>query len=535
MHISKLFNTVNRKTASTLTVLLVCLCMFTMINTIPADTAEAQTGFQEVASSIIGEKVGDDSSGDVYKWGLTARYTGVKDLYPGEGKFKNLFKLLPAMKWYDPAHYYEPLDAVEGEFEGQECVLCHTVQTPGIVKDWKRSAHSKPGKTEFMESEQIVTCNQCHGSDHTKLHMPDINVCGKCHMDKVTQYKAGKQGSHAHAFHLDTIENGWQIDKPAEEMHGCAACHGIAENRCDGCHTRHLFSPAEARRSENCGVCHTGVDHYDYEVWSNSYHGKIYKAEGNQWNWNRRLKDWTKPDREGELPSPRTPTCAFCHMPKGTHNIQQASTVNSHMGTYQVDRGAPQYAAKRKQWIKTCQNCHSPRFARDQLEAMDAQINISFTKVREAFQIVLDLQKEGLLDPMPEGLAPDWNGNHAFSLIPHGKERFYNVSKIEKMTYEMLAYHATAVYKSAAHFSMDDVTYNRGGFPMDRMLVDIKDEASKLRRLARLEGKAGIQHIPYDFWSHGEYTDLLNGKNRKEGDVLPESECLHDGVECVDK
>lgn len=503
-------------------------------NNLSCSFADDAITFQELAAQILKEDVGDDNSGQVYTWGLTAKYTGVQNLVPGEGKYKNLLKFLPAIRWYDPTHYFEPRQVVEGEFEGQECVLCHTIQTPGIVKDWKRSGHSKPAKTKSMETEAVVTCDKCHGNNHKSLKMPDLNVCGECHMDKVAQHKAGGAGSHGHAFHRDILENGTLINKPAEEMYGCIACHATIENRCDGCHTRHRFAPSEARRSETCGVCHMGVDHYDYETWSSSYHGKIYKTEGDEWDWNRRLGDWGKRDKDGQVPAPRTPTCAFCHMPRGTHNIQKALTVESGKGRSLVDRGAPQYAEKRKEWIRTCQTCHSPRFAQDQLEAMDAQVKLSFTKVREAFKIVLDLKNEGLLDPMPDGLAPDWFGHNTFSLLPEGEARFYNVSKIEKMVLEMLAYHSTAVYKSAAHFSMNDATNNRGAFAMDRSLVDIKDEASKLRRFARLEEKAGINHVPYDFWEHGEYTDLLMGKKRQDGDVLPETECLHEDVKCID-
>ena len=515
--------------------LLFCICYFFVLSGTFISADENTASIQERASKIFGEEVGDDDSGEVYSWGLTAKYTGPKELFPGEGKFKNIFKFLPAIRWYDPAHYYEPDSAVEGQFEGQECVLCHQVQTPGIVKDWKRSGHSKPGKTASMEKEEVVTCNKCHGNDHTKLRMPDHNVCGECHMEEVTQHKSGGAGSHIHSFHLQVLENTMQLNTPAEELYGCAQCHGIAENRCDGCHTRHRFSTAEARKPETCGICHLGLEHYDYEVWLDSYHGRIYQAEGDEWDWNKPLKNWTKPEKEGEKPAPRTPTCAFCHMPKGTHNILEASTAFTYMGASQVDRGAPKHAEKRNAWIKVCQNCHSPRFAKDQLNAMDDQVNLNFAKVREAYEIILDLYTDGILDPMPEGLAPDWQGHHNFSLFPDGETRVYNVSNIERLFFEMATYQITNVYKAAAHSSMENTSYSRGGaIPMHRQLIAIKNEASKLRRLARLEKEAGIKHIPYDFWSHGEYTDLLNGKNRKEGDVLPKSECLHnENVSCI--
>lgn len=40
-----------------------------------------------------------------------------------------------------------------------------------------------------------------------------------------------------------------------------------------------------------------------------------------------------------------------------------------------------------------------------------------------------------------------------------------------------------------------------------------------------LEKKVGIKHKAYDFWKHGEYTYLLLGWKRKEGDVKEQS-CL---------
>ncbi len=52
-------------------------------------------------------------------------------------------------------------------------------------------------------------------------------------------------------------------------------------------------------------------------------------------------------------------------------------------------------------------------------------------------------------------------------------------------------------------------TYELGAFKQDESLLKIKSEASKLRRLKALEAKAGIEHVPYDFWKKGEYTDSL--------------------------
>ena len=494
-----------------------------------ANADEAAPTFQDVASSIYGQPVGDDDDGTNYVFGLTARYTGPDRTLPGEGKFKNIFYYLPVTAmYYNPDDYYVSTQKVEGEFKNDECVLCHTIQTPRIVVDWKLSKHFKGGKTDAMDKEQVVGCDACHGNNHQDLTMPSVTTCGKCHKKEQGEHLAGGQGSHgSHTiWDISVTEFAWQIGKPGEEVAGCAQCHGIAGNRCDGCHTRHKFKASEARKPDNCGVCHMGVDHAEWEFWNNSYHGKIYATEGDTWDWDKPMKPQNY----------RTPTCAYCHMGEdGNHNVQHMATEYAHMGMFLLDRGAPKHKAKRDAWIKKCQGCHSPRWAAEQLYAMDEQINLSFTKWREAVGILVGLYLEGLFDPMPNDLAPDYSGGHTMNLLPGGAPRFYNVSRIERLAVEMIVYQVTAVYKAAAHFSIDDVSYNAGAFPMDRQLIEIKDEASKLRRISTLEKEVGIEHVAYDFWKHGEYTDLLTGYKRQEGDVLSKDECKHGDHPCFDE
>jgi len=230
-----------------------------------ANADDAAPTFQDVASSIYGQAVGDDDSGENFVFGLTARYTGPDRTMPGEGKFKNIFYFLPVTAlYYDPEHYYVSTQKVEGVFKTDECVLCHSIQTPRIVVDWKASKHSKSGKTKAMDAEQVVGCDACHGTDHMNLTMPGHQTCAPCHPQEQKDHTTGTLGSHAHAWHIEVNEFAWQIGKPGEEVASCAQCHGIVSNRCDGCHTRHQFKPSEARKPETCGVCHMGVDHAEY-------------------------------------------------------------------------------------------------------------------------------------------------------------------------------------------------------------------------------------------------------------------------------
>ena len=92
------------------------------------------------------------------------------------------------------------------------------------------------------KGKEIVGCDRCHGKNHEKLIMPSYTLCGECHEKAIKRTSGGRTGSHAHAYHLELIDQGCQMEKPAEETTACLACHAIAENRCDGCHTRHRFS-----------------------------------------------------------------------------------------------------------------------------------------------------------------------------------------------------------------------------------------------------------------------------------------------------
>src|SRR3989338_5158837 len=391
------------------------------------EMAKATVPTQEFFSRLRKEPITPDDSGNIsHGGGLTMTYTGPKELFPGEGKYGKLFNFLPLIRWYAPEQYYK---------------------------------HANP-----PEGKEQVGCERCHGTNHKKLQMPSYNTCGECHPKQLTGHRSGEQGSHTHAYRVSVLEAAWQIEKPAEEVSACATCHAIAENRCDWCHTRHEFAESEARKPNNCGVCHTGLDHYEYEMYKQSYHGMMYEADGSSW-------DWTKPLKPENY---RAPTCAFCHMKDGEHNVMKDSTIYSHMGTSLVDRGAPQYKVKREGWIKTCQGCHSPRFAKDQLEAMDEAVKVSFTKYREAAGIVAALYEDGVLDPMPEDLAPDWTGHYTFSLYPGGEGRMFNESEVERLNFEMLVYINNAVYKAMAHFAWYNATYGLWSFMQDRLLTQIK-------------------------------------------------------------
>lgn len=241
------------------------------------------------------------------------------------------------------------------------CIGCHESATPGAVKQWHESKHSKVG----------VKCYVCHqakpgdpsGMDHMGYNVTAVvgpKYCAGCHATEVEQFRnslhdeSGLFSSSAYG-----VVSGEEIDgnvtkgqtknykthfsrESAEQ--GCLDCHGTvikvvdgklinwpnngmgrfnpdgSAGSCTACHTRHNFSVVQARKPETCGQCHMGPDHPQIELFEESKHGNLYHAFGEEWNFAAPSGQWG-PDDVG------APTCAACHMSafggvgKTTHNV----------------------------------------------------------------------------------------------------------------------------------------------------------------------------------------------------------------------
>ena len=81
--------------------------------------------------------------------------------------------------------------------EGQTCLTCHTSSTPGIVEQWRGSAHARGS----------VDCYSCHkaaetdpaGFDHYGQKIAVIvtpNYCARCHKAEYDQFE---KSHHANA------------------------------------------------------------------------------------------------------------------------------------------------------------------------------------------------------------------------------------------------------------------------------------------------------------------------------------------------
>ncbi|MBZ5704768.1 MAG: cytochrome c3 family protein [Acidobacteriia bacterium] len=386
-----------------------------------------------------------------------------------------------------------------------QCLDCHGKVTPNIVSDWKLSKHSQLD----------VTCVTCHGDQHTsaddvaKVKIPTPDTCATCHQTQVEQYKKGKHSmAWAAMLAMPTIH--WQPMAMIEGEKGCGGCHKIglkspqdmaALNRvenefgtasCDSCHTRHTFSVEEAKQPQACESCHMGFDHPQWEMYSSSKHGVREDLK------QRKI-----------LPADAAaPTCQTCHMQDGNHEVRTAwgflavrlpmpedkqwaadrATILQALGVLDPE-GKPtalletvkaadvarltqeDWQRERDKMLKTCNQCHSLNFAKQQLHLGDDMIRNADHLMAEAIQIVAGLYKDGVL-PKPKNYAYAFPNLLTFHDAP---------TVIEQKLFVMYLEHRMRTFQGTFHASPDYALWY-GWSEMQRDLTEIKELAADMRR-----------------------------------------------------
>jgi hydroxylamine dehydrogenase len=385
-----------------------------------------------------------------------------------------------------------------------DCIECHTKLQPQIVKDWELSKHSQ----------NDVDCATCHGDAHNNAdnanlaNIPTPNVCADCHDTQFEQFSKGKHAAAWAAMKaMPTIHH--QPSALIDGMKGCGGCHKIGlkteeeiaalqkEDRgfglasCDACHTRHQFSVKEAQQPQACQTCHMGFDHPQWEMYSSSKHGVRYLLKQN-----------------GTLhEDTAAPTCQTCHMQEGNHEVRTAwgflavrlplpedeqwkadqVTILQALGVLDPD-GQPtalldvvkaadlarltqeDFDKERNKMLKTCSQCHSSNFAKEQLDRGDEMIKEADHLLAQAIREIAGLYKDGLL-AKPESYAYEFPNLLTFHDAP---------TVIEQILFEMHLKHRMRAFQGAFHANPDYALWY-GWSEMQRDLTEIKTLASELR------------------------------------------------------
>jgi hypothetical protein len=386
----------------------------------------------------------------------------------------------------------------------EACVTCHSKENPNIVTDWKLSKHHQ----------NDVTCSTCHGENHINakdvayVQIPTPETCADCHETQVTQFSKGK---HALAWAamkaMPTFHH--QPSALIDGMKGCGGCHkiglkdeaeitrlkkegsGFGLASCDACHTRHTFSKKEASQPQACQTCHMGFDHPQWEMYSASKHGVRYLLKQNG-------------TLHAETPAPR---CQDCHMQEGNHEVRTAwgflavrlplpedeqwkndqVTILQALGvldpegnpTARLDvvKGADvarltqeDFDRERDKMVKTCSQCHSSRFALEQIQRGDDMIKEADHLLAEAIRIIAGLYKDNVLDK-PESYTYDFPDLLTFHDAP---------SVVEQRLFEMHLKHRMRAFQGVFHANPDYALWY-GWSEMQRDLSEIKELAEELR------------------------------------------------------
>jgi hypothetical protein len=386
----------------------------------------------------------------------------------------------------------------------QVCVECHTKVTPNIVSDWQFSAHSKNG----------VNCEVCHGGAHksaqdvSSVSIPTPGTCSTCHQTEVEQYNDGKHAKAWAAMKAMPTAH-FQPMTMMEGMKGCGGCHklgvkseeeikGLKKNgggfgvaSCDACHTRHTFSVQEARQPQACETCHMGFDHPQWEMYSSSKHGVRYLLKQAK----------VLPDT---VPAP---TCQNCHMQDGNHDVRTAwgflavrlpmpddkqwaadrATILQGLGVLDLDgkptgrldvvKGADVARLTQEDWqkerdkmTKTCNQCHSINFAKEELDKGDQMIKQADHLMAEAIQTVAALYKDGILKK-PKNYAYAFPDLLTFHDAP---------TVIEQKLFVMFLEHRMRTFQGTFHMN-PDYAFWYGWSELQRDLTEIKTIAAELR------------------------------------------------------
>ncbi|NOY68522.1 MAG: cytochrome C552 [Deltaproteobacteria bacterium] len=371
--------------------------------------------------------------------------------------------------YVDPKNYGSP--------KGEVCIKCHQETSPGIYNQWLESAHGQAG----------VNCYDCHraekGDSDAFEHKELISIvvtpkdCSKCHEK---EFKEFSSSHHADAVAvLDSTDNffgrsTWGIKN---QRTACIPCHGStlevqkkgklapatwpntgigrinpdgSKGSCTACHTRHLFSVAQARRPEACGRCHSGQSQPQIEVYTRSKHGVMFAAYDNRMNMDhqkwRAGKDYYQ-----------APTCATCHMGSippqmevktADERIRTAlesvlskdqqlltallpptpATKINYGATHDVSsrlswKLSPVICKKRDNWQENrqqmesvCQQCHGEHFVKQHYEQFDALVGTykkifadPATRMRRALIKHGDITKENFDDQLDLTYWKLWN------------------------------------------------------------------------------------------------------------------------------
>ncbi|MBU0553933.1 hypothetical protein KKF91_18405 [Myxococcota bacterium] len=311
-----------------------------------------------------------------------------------------------------------------------KCMTCHKEQSPGLYRQWYKSAHAQHN----------VTCLSCH---EAKEGEPDAfqhegawiatlvtpKDCARCHPKEA---KEVEHSYHAHAGEILESQDAYLAHAAGGHpvaITGCESCHGSkvkidpkspnklhadswpnsgigrlnpdgSKGACTACHTRHAFDKAQARRPEACSKCHLGPDHPQKEIYEESKHGNAYYTHIEEMN--LKADRWIVGEDYFEAP-----TCATCHMSATrkqavTHDVglRISWTLRPPISVKKQDD-----EKKRANMQDVCKGCHTETFIKGHYRQYDAGVNLYNEKFAKPATEIMNLVKKKKLLKHPAAFS----------------------------------------------------------------------------------------------------------------------------------
>ena len=136
------------------------------------------------------------------------------------------------------------------------------------------------------------------------------------------------------------------------------------------------------------------------------------------------------------------------------------------------------WQAERDKMLKTCNQCHSANFAKQQLQQGDDMIKNADHLMAEAIHVVASLYKDGTL-PKPKDYAYPFPNLLTFHDAP---------TAIEQKLFVMYLEHRMRTFQGTFHASPDYALWY-GWSEMQRDLTEIKELAEQMRLNKQVQGK----------------------------------------------
>jgi hypothetical protein len=240
---------------------------------------------------------------------------------------------------------------------------------------------------------------------------------------------------------------------------GCEQCHSVGKPNSDGtignctaCHTRHTSSIHIARLPSTCAQCHLGPDHSQIEIYEESKHGVMFRAQEHLLNLDAPPKTLTTRDMF-------VPTCATCHM-SGINGLGVTHDPSERLSYYlanAITEKRPNYAQAQAKMKQLCSQCHTPPLIDRVYSQAEQVVQSTNQQVHAAQDLVDGLRKNGVLTGAPFSQPIDF-------------------------VYFDLWHYDGRTSKHGAFMGGADFVQWHGNYPMMQKMIELKSMAAALRR-----------------------------------------------------